>query len=89
MLARVNDKSKHLRDKMKFHYERIPQERIDEFATTRQIDEDRTQKIVNQRFPELAVAREAYLGKEPSLSTNRKRDVLEVCKFSEVVEKLA
>lgn len=47
MLARVNDKSKHLRDKMKFHYERIPQERIDEFATTRQIDEDRTQKIVN------------------------------------------
>lgn len=53
------------------------------------MDEDRTQKIVNKRFPELAVAREAYLGKEASISTNRKRDVLEVCKFSEVVEKLA
>jgi len=63
--ARLHNNTKHLRDeKVKFYYERVPDERIEEFAATRIIDEDRTQKIVNYRFPELSAAREAYLGKE-------------------------
>ena len=45
--------------------------------------------MINNRFPELSAAREAFLGQEPSIAANRKRDASEVCKFSEVVEKLA
>ena len=88
--AKVLNNTKFLRDqRVKFYYERVPDERIDEFAETRRIDEDRSQKKVNFRFPELSAAREAYLGKEKPQAQNKKRDVQEVCKFSEVVEKLA
>ena len=45
--------------------------------------------MVNNRFPELSAAREAFLGTEPSIAANRKRDASDVVKFSEVVEKLA
>lgn len=33
--AKVLNNTKHFRDKMKFYYERIPDERIHEFAVTR------------------------------------------------------
>ena len=45
--------------------------------------------MINNRFPELSAAREAFLGQEPSIAANRRRDASEVVKFSEVVEKLA
>jgi len=41
--ARTHNNTKHLRDeKIKFYYERVPDERIEEFAATRMIDEDRS-----------------------------------------------
>lgn len=49
---------------MRVYYERVPQERIDEFHNLRVTDEDRSQKLVNKRFPELSAAREAFLGPE-------------------------
>lgn len=33
--AKVHNNTKHFRDKIKFFYERVPDERIDEFAVTR------------------------------------------------------
>jgi hypothetical protein len=66
--ARVLQATKHFGDRLKFYYDRIPEERIDEFAYTRRVDEDRSQKRVNKLFPELNAAREAYLGPEPSVA---------------------
>ena len=58
---------RNLRPKMRVFYERVPQERIEEFQNLRQSDADRTQRLVNQRFPELLAAREAFLGPEKTL----------------------
>ena len=44
--------------------------------------------MVNNRFPELSAAREAFLGKEQKLPP-KQIQASEVTKFSEVVEKLA
>lgn len=66
--ARVLNNSKHLRNGTKFYYERVPEERIEEFGLTRKVDEDRGQRRINNRFPELSAAREAYLGKEPNVA---------------------
>jgi hypothetical protein len=87
--ARVLNNTKHFRNGTKFYYERVPEERIEEFALTRKIDEDRNQRKINNRFPELSAAREAYLGKEPAIAKNRKRDVNSICEFSATVEMLA
>ena len=64
VLAKVNHDISNLRPKMRVYYERVPQERIDEFHNLRVTDEDRSQKLVNKRFPELSAAREAFLGPE-------------------------
>ncbi len=53
-----------LRTRQTHYYERVPQERIEEYEATRQSNADRTQKLINNRFPELSAAREAFLGKE-------------------------
>ena len=66
----------------------MPQERIDEFHQVRAVDVDRTQKMVNNRFPELSAAREAFLGFDNKLPP-KKVQADEVVKFSEVVETLA
>lgn len=81
--------TKHFGDRIKFYYERVPEERIDEFALSRIGDEDRSSRRVTKLFPELAAAREAYLGKEPTATSHKKQDVASVHKFSEVVEQLA
>ena len=52
---------------MRVYYERVPQERIEEFQNLRQSDADRSQRLVNQRFPELLAAREAFLGPEKTV----------------------
>ena len=44
--------------------------------------------MVNNRFPELNAAREAFLGEEGKLPP-KKQQAQEVVKFSEIVEKLA
>ena len=66
-LARVNHDLGNLRTKQRHFYERVPQERIDEFHQVRAVDVDRSQKMVNNRFPELSAAREAFLGEENKL----------------------
>ena len=53
---------------MRVYYERVPQERIEEFQNLRQSDADRSQRLVNQRFPELLAAREAFLGPEKTMA---------------------
>ena len=89
-LARVNVNLCNLRTetKKKHFYERVPQERIDEFHAIRNADIDRKQKMVNNRFPELSAAREAFLGQENKLPS-KKVQADEVVNFSDVVEKLA
>ena len=68
VLARVNQNlSSHLRTKQKHFYERVPQERMDEFKKIRVADMERSKKLVNNRFPELDAAREAFLGRESHL----------------------
>ena len=67
VLARVNKDLKHLRPKVRVYYERVPSEKIQEFHGLRQADVDRSQKLVNKRFPELPAAREAFLGPEKNL----------------------
>eukprot|EP00353_Schmidingerella_taraikaensis_P013820 CAMPEP_0185570634 /NCGR_PEP_ID=MMETSP0434-20130131/2878_1 /TAXON_ID=626734 ORGANISM="Favella taraikaensis, Strain Fe Narragansett Bay" /NCGR_SAMPLE_ID=MMETSP0434 /ASSEMBLY_ACC=CAM_ASM_000379 /LENGTH=44 /DNA_ID= /DNA_START= /DNA_END= /DNA_ORIENTATION= len=44
--------------------------------------------MVNNRFPELSAAREAFLGEETKLP-NKTQQAKEVVKFAEIVEKLA
>ena len=44
--------------------------------------------MINNRFPELSAAREAFLGKEP-LSNGKRNLAEEVKQFSVAVEKLA
>ena len=44
--------------------------------------------MVNNRFPELSAAREAFLGKEQKLPP-KQLQAQEVTKFADVVEKLA
>ena len=66
----------------------MPQERIDEFQQMRSVDIDRKQKLVNNRFPELKAAREAFLGNEGKMAT-KKVQADEVVNFANVVEKLA
>ena len=89
VLARVNDNlAGNLRPKQKHFYERVPQERIDEFQQVRTVDVNRNQKMVNNRFPELSAAREAFLGNEGKLPT-KKIQADEVVNFANVVEKLA
>lgn len=68
MTARVTHDLKHLRDHKKVYYERVTDDQIDEFWLARLEDENRAQKRINTRFPELNAAREAYLGKEPEHS---------------------
>ena len=87
-LAKVNHDLGNLRTKQKHFYERVPQERIDEFHQVRSVDVDRSQKMVNNRFPELSAAREAFLGAENKLPP-KSIQAKEVVNFSEVVEKLA
>lgn len=88
MLAKVNNNLSYLRPKQKHFYERVPQERVDEFNQIRTADIDRSQKMVNNRFPELSEARTAFLGLENKLPSKQVQ-AQEVVKFSEVVEKLA
>ena len=89
VLARVNENlAGSLRPKQKHFYERVPQERIDEFQQVRSVDINRNQKMVNNRFPELSAAREAFLGDEGKLP-NKKIQADEVVNFASVVEKLA
>ena len=47
VLAKVNHDLKNLRPKMRVFYERVPQERIEEFQNLRQSDADRAQRLVN------------------------------------------
>ena len=88
VLANVNTNLRNLRPKQRHFYERVPQERVDEFHSIRSVDVDRRQKMVNNRFPELSAAREAFLGRENKLPSKQVQ-AKEVVKFSEVVEKLA
>ena len=44
--------------------DRIPDEFIDEFKNRRDFDIDRSQNLVNQRFPQLQEARDMYLTHE-------------------------
>ena len=87
-LAKVNHDLGNLRSKQRHFYERVPQERIDEFHQVRAVDVDRSQKMVNNRFPELSAAREAFLGAENKLPP-KSIQANEVVNFSDVVEKLA
>ena len=87
-LAKVNVNLSNLRTKQKHFYERVPQERIDEYQKIRIADIDRNKKMVNNRFPELSAAREAFLGEENKLPP-KTQQANEVVKFSEIVEKLA
>ena len=87
-LAKVNHDLGNLRTRQKHFYERVPQERIDEFHQVRTVDIDRSQKMVNNRFPELSAAREAFLGAENKLPPKGVQ-AKEVVNFAEVVEKLA
>ena len=86
--AKVNGDLRNLREKQRHYYERVPQERIEEFNQVRAADLDRKQKMVNNRFPELSQAREAFLGVENKLP-QKKVQANEVCHFAEVVEQLA
>ena len=54
----------------------------------RNADIDRKQKMVNNRFPELSAAREAFLGSEYRLPP-KKMQADAVVNYSEVMEKLA
>ena len=68
VLARVNQNlAGSLRTKQKHYFERVPQERIDEFQKIRVADMERSKKMVSNRFPELDAAREAFLGTESRL----------------------
>ena len=62
---------------------------MDEYSQLRTIDVDRSQKMVNNRFPELQAAREAFLGKEQKMSGTKNKHASEVVDFADVVEKLA
>ena len=64
--AKVNHDLGNLRTKQKHYHERVPQERLDEYDSSRMNNADRKQKLINNRFPELSAAREAFLGKDPS-----------------------
>ena len=66
----------------------VPQERIDEYHQVRAVDVDRSQKMVNNRFPELNAAREAFLGSENKLPAKTVQ-AREVSNFATVVEQLA
>ena len=77
-----------LRTKPRHYYERVPQERVDEYNQLRTIDVDRSQKMVNNRFPELQAAREAFLGKDVK-NASKKQHANEIVDFANVVEKLA
>ena len=87
-LAKVNVDLGNLRTKKKHFYERVPQERIDEYHQVRAVDVDRSQKMVNNRFPELNAAREAFLGSENKLPAKTVQ-AREVSNFATVVEQLA
>ena len=52
------------------------------------MDNDRSQKMVNNRFPELDSARQAFLGNQNKLPP-KKVQAEEVVHFAGVVEKLA
>lgn len=89
VFAKVNTDLRNLRNtKHKVFYERVPDERVDYYKTVMQADEDRSVRLTNNRFPELAAAREAFLGKE-GVQGKKREQAEEVCKFAEVVEKLA
>jgi archaellum biogenesis protein FlaJ (TadC family) len=68
VLANVNHDLGLLKDKQKFVYERVPNERIDQYQSWRKSDLERDQYLVNRRFPELDKAREAYQGKDADRS---------------------
>ena len=77
-----------LRTKQKYYHERVPQERLDEYDSTRTMNADRKQKLINNRFPELSAAREAFLGKDPT-QVQKRNMALEIVQFDNAVEKLA
>ena len=66
IFAKVNHDLGNLRTKQRHYYERVPQERIEEYEVSRTTNADRKQKLINNRFPELSAAREAFLGSDAS-----------------------
>lgn len=82
------DMNRH-REKPTFIYDRVPPARIDQYLNWRKFDQERHQKLTNNRFPELEKAREEFLGKEEDRSPHKKMHTQELIKFSEVVYSLA
>lgn len=79
-----------LRGKANFVFDRVPNERMDQYLQQRQYDQSRDYKFMHKLFPALEGAKEQYMGqKESDRSPNRKLHSNEVIKFSDVVYNLA
>ena len=50
-----------MRDRKQFVYDRVPDDRMDQYSTWRQFDRKRDKLITNSRFPELSKAREDFM----------------------------
>ena len=87
-MANLNRDKSHLRSKQRHFYDRVTNEKIDEYDALRNFNADRKQKLINNRFPELQAAREAFLGTEQK-APKKKELAKEVVEFSNAVEKLA
>lgn len=57
-----------------FKLDRVHESYIDEFAKRRQLDQDRKQNMVNNRFPSLADARDQYVKQTFPLPSMRGRN---------------